>query len=82
MTKSLKFLIKITCIYVLVGRKKYIPQWFDCTRKIKILWLAKLHNFITLTWSLFLKTPILKIQFSILKACVCYFRQIFIFSSK
>lgn len=43
LTISLKFLIKITCIYVLLGRKKYIQHWFDYIRRIKNVWLAKLN---------------------------------------
>ena len=53
-------------MYVLVGHKKYIQQWFDYIRKINILRLTKLQNFLTVTWCLFLKTPVLKVQFSIL----------------
>ena len=61
-----QFLIKIACIYVLVGHKKFIQQWFGYTGIVKILWLTKFHNFLTVTWCLFLKTPILKVQFLIL----------------
>ena len=42
-------------MYALVGHKKYIQQWFDYIRKIKILWLTKIHDFITVTWCLYLK---------------------------
>ena len=51
-------------MYVLVGHKKDIQQWSDYTRKVKPLWVNKL--LILITWSLFLKTPVLKVQFSII----------------
>ena len=41
LTRNFKFFIRITCTYY----KKDIQQWFGYTRKIKILWLTKLHNF-------------------------------------
>ena len=31
------------------------------------MWLTKLYEFITVTWCLYLKTPVLKIKFAILK---------------
>ena len=48
-TRRLKFLK--SCIDVLVGpksafRNDLIQQWFDQIRKVKILWLKKLHDFI------------------------------------
>ena len=57
----------IFCVMnVLVGYEKYIQQWFDYIRKIKLLWLTKLHDFLTVPWCLFLETPIFKVKFVIL----------------
>ena len=60
-------------MHLLAGHKKNIQQCitfnnklYNYIRKIKILWLVKLHNFMTVTWCLYLKTPILKVQTSIL----------------
>ena len=49
-------------MYVLIRHKKYIQQWFNYSRKIKILWLTKPHDFVNVIWCLFLKTPIFKVQ--------------------
>ena len=53
-------------MYVLVGHKKYIQQWFDITGKAKTLWLRKLDDILTVICCLFFRTPILKVQPSIL----------------
>ena len=39
-------------MYALVEHKKYIQQWFNYIGKIKILWLTKLQDFLTVTWCL------------------------------
>ena len=58
-TRNLKFLIKIACLY-LQGTKSTFSNDLIILEK---LWLTKLYNFITVTWWLFLKTPILKYNF-------------------
>ena len=57
-------------MHVLVGHKKYIQQWFDYIRIIKLLWLTKLHDFLIVTWCLFLKTAVLKVRFLILNKII------------